>query len=165
MNPADTETFFSDGGRGTGAFRWRPGWREAAVFLALAVLGLLVWFAGAPGVTAELFCFDPGPWNPNLPFVSLTQISLGVAALAGGFVSPRGFYLWGIALAAHSPFTHGLSAHALERDGVEFVGGTRGLVEFALITAVLIAFATFCYTALSAVGAGLRLLARGVVPR
>lgn len=94
MNLAGTETYFSDGGRGTDAFRWRPSWGEAAS-LVLAALDLLVRFARAPGATAEPFPVDPGLWNPNLPFISPTRISLGVAALASGFVSPRGFYLWG----------------------------------------------------------------------
>ena len=53
----------------------------------------------------------------------------------------------------------------MEREGVEPVGGTRGLVGFAVITAALIAFATDGYTVLSAVGMGVRLLAGRSVPR
>lgn len=52
-----------------------------------------------------------------------------------------------------------------EREGVELAGGTRGLVGFAAITAVLIAFAAFCYTVLSAVGIVLRHSGRGVWSR
>ena len=61
----------------------------------------------------------------------------------------------GVAPVVHSPFTQGVAAYALERDGV----------EFALVTAVPIASAAFRHTVPSAIGAGLRLLARGVVPR
>jgi len=43
----------------------------------------------------------------------------------------------------------------MEREGL--VGRTRGLVGFAMITAVLIDFAAFYYTVLSASGVGLRL--------
>ena len=61
--------------------------------------------------------------------------------------------------------TAGVAAYAPEGDGMELVGGARGPVEFARITAVPIALAAFCYAAPSAIGAGPRLLARGVVPR
>ena len=145
-------------GRGPYASLWLPGWKEAAVFLVLAVAGCVLWFAASPGVTSVLFGVCPGPWSPNLPFVSAASVACGVVALAGGFVFPRGFYLWGIALALHSPFTQGLSVYVMEREGVGLVGGTRGLVGFAMITAVLIAFAAFCYTVLSAIGVGARLL-------
>ena len=46
------------------------------------------------------------------------------------------------------------------RECVVPVGGTRGLVAFGLFTGVTLAFATSCHTALSAAGAGERLLAR-----
>jgi hypothetical protein len=71
----------------------------------------------------------------------------------------------GVAPALHSPFTQGLSVYVMEREGVELIGGTRGLVGFATITAALIAFATVGYTALSAVGMGVRLLAARFVSR
>lgn len=163
MGHTSTGTAFTDGGRrgsGGGISDWRPGWREAAVFSLLVVFGFVVWFAASPGITSMLLGVNLDFWSPNLPFISLTQILCGVAALVGGFVSPRGFYLWGIALALHSPFTQGLSVYLMEREGVELVGGTEGLVAFAVMTAVLISFATFCYSMLSAVGMGLRLLAR-----
>jgi len=88
VNPIDRETVFSDGGwRASGhapdASRWRPGWREAAVFLALLVIGFVLWFAASPGVASVLFGVDLGLWSPNLPFVSV--------ALMSGFVFPRGF--------------------------------------------------------------------------
>jgi len=70
-----------------------------------------------------------------------------------------------VCLAVTVLLTAGVAAHAPERDGVELVGGARGPVGFAPIMAGPTAFAAFCYTAPSAVGAGLRLLARGVVPR
>lgn len=135
------------------------------VFSLLVVLGFLFWFAASPGVASMLFGVSLRLWNPNLPFISLTQIMCGVVALVSGFVFPRGFYLWGVASALHSPFTQGLSVYLMEREGVELVGGTEGLVSFARITAVLIAFATACYTALAAIGTGLRLLAGGFVSR
>lgn len=131
----------------------------------MAFLGLPVRFAGAPGVTAELFCVRLGLWKPKLPFVSLAQILLGAVALVSGFASPRGFCLWGIALALHRPFAEGPIVYAMEGGGAELVGGTRGLVTFATITAVPIAFALFCYTLFSAAGMGLRYLVRGVGPR
>ena len=93
---------------------------------------------------------------------NLTQVVLGAAALASGFVSPRGFYLWGVALALHSPFTQGLTVHLMQREGIDPAVGTQGLVGFAVITAVLVAFAAFCYTVLSAAGMGPRLLIGGL---
>jgi hypothetical protein len=135
-----------------------PGWKEAAVFPVLAVVGCVLWFAASPGVTAALFGVCMGPWSPDLPFVSAASVACGAVALAGGFIFPEGFYLWGAALVLHSPFTQGLSVYVMEREGVGLVGGTRGLVGFAMITAVLIVFAAFCYTVLSAIGVGARLL-------
>ena len=53
----------------------------------------------------------------------------------------------------------------MEREGVELVGGTRGLVGFAMITAAPIAFATDGYPVPSAVGMGVRLMPGRFVAR
>ena len=122
-------------------------------------------FAGAPGVTAEPLCVGPGLRNPGLSIVSLAQTLLGAVALVGRFVFPRGVYFWGIALALHRPFAEGPIVYAVEGERVDRVGGTRGLVAFAAIAAMLIAFALFCYALFSAAGMGPRYLVRGVGPR
>lgn len=146
--------------RGLGLLLRRPGWREAAVFAFLVFVGFVVWFATSPGATSMLFGVNLCLWNPRLPLITMTQIVLGAVALTSGFASPRGFSLWGVALAFHSPFTHGLSIHLMEREGVRLVGGTQGLVVFGLFTAVAVAFVAACNTMLSSIGMVLRLLAR-----
>lgn len=77
------------------------------MFLALVVIGFMVWFAASPGLASRLFGVDLGLWNPDLPLVPEASVACGMVALIGGFVFPRGFYLWGAALALHSPFTQG----------------------------------------------------------
>lgn len=57
-----------------------------------------------------------------------------------------------------------LKAHPGGCGGTGVVGGTRGLVAHAVIALMLIVFAAFCCTLLSAAGMGLRYPARGVVP-
>lgn len=130
-----------------------------------AFLVLSARFAGAPGVTAKPLCVGPGLRNPDSPTVSLAQILLGAVALVGGFAFPRGIYFRGIALALHRPFAEGPIVYEAEGGAAELVGGTRGLVAFAAIAAMLIAFVLFCYALFSAAGMGPRYLVRGVGPR
>jgi hypothetical protein len=129
MSHAERGTVYSGDGRhgsdpGLYATLRLPGWKKAAVFLILVVVGCALWFAASPGVTSALFGVCLGPWSPNLPFVSVASVACGAMAMAGGFVFPKGFYLWGVALAIHSPFTQGLSVYVMEREGVGLVGGT-----------------------------------------
>ena len=158
LSPAGEGTVSPGGGRR--ASLWRPGWREAAVFALLVVFGFAVWFAVTSGITSRLFGVNLCLWNPGVLFISLVQIVCGAAALISGFVFSRGFYLWGVALALHSPFTQGLTVYMMEQRGLGLTGGTQGLVAYAIITAWLIFFTMGCYTVLSAIGMGLGYLVR-----
>lgn len=142
--------------------RYRPGRREALIFVVLVFVGFLVWFTGSPGIAYRLFGVD----LPGLPRVDSTLLSLlrvpiscGILALVGGFVFPRGFYLWGVALGLHGPFVEGLTVYLMYQEGLGLVGGTRGVAGYVVISAMLFVFAILCYTVLSATGAGTRYLA------
>jgi hypothetical protein len=71
---------------------WVPGWRQVDFFLLLVLLGLGAWVlrvATAPSFNPPGFldeAFDTG------------VILYALLALAAGFVLPKGFYLWGVAV-------------------------------------------------------------------
>ena len=71
---------------------WVPGWRQVGFFLLLVLLGLGAWVlrvAAAPSFNPPGFldeAFDTG------------VILYALLALAAGFVLPKGFYLWGVAV-------------------------------------------------------------------
>lgn len=138
--------------------RYGPGKRELTVFVALVFLGFVVWFAGTPGSTSMVFGVDLPRWAQHDPPLSLLFVPAmcGALALVAGFVFDRGFYLWGTALGLHGPFVQGLTVHLMVQDGIELAGGGPGIVSYVLISAVLFVFTIFCYTALSAMGAGTR---------
>lgn len=145
--------------------RYRPGSKEALVFAILVFVGFAAWFAWSPGMAYRLFGVElPGlPRTDSIPLSLLrVPVSCGALALVGGFVFSRGFYLWGLALTLHGPFVEGLTVYLMYQEGLGLVGGTRGIVGYAVISTGLFVFTIFCYTFLSSVGAGLRLLlARG----
>ena len=138
--------------------RYVPGKRELMVFVALVVLGFLVWVAGSPGFTSRVLGLDLPRWAQYEPPLSFVPVVCGALALVFGFVLSRGFYLWGIALGIHAPFVEGLTVHLMAQDGIGLVGGRPGIVSYVLISVMLLVFTMFCYTALSALGAGARYL-------
>ena len=150
---------WSGGGRG-GLDRYGPGKRELIVFVALVFLGFVVWFAGSPGRTSMVFGVDLPRWAQYEPPLSLffVPVACGALVLVAGFVFTRGFYLWGIALGLHGPFVEGLTVHLMLQEGIELAGGRPGIVSYILISVMFLVFTIFCYTALSAMGAGARYL-------
>ena len=140
--------------------RYGPGRRGLIVFVALVLLGFVVWLAGSPGFASRVFGVDLPRWAQDDPplFLFFVPVVCGALALAAGFVFTRGFYLWGIALGLHGPFVEGLTIHMMARDGIELAGGTPGVVSYVLISAMLLVLTVLCYTALSAMGAGARYL-------
>jgi hypothetical protein len=152
------------GARHTLPDRYGPGRKELAVSAALVLVGFVVWFAGSPGATSWLFGVEPPRWPEFGSALDLFRVAIviGALALVGGFVFHRGFYLWGVALSLHGPLGKGLSVYRMYLEGLGLVGGTRAIVGYAIISAMLFVFAIACYTALSALGAGVRyLLGRG----
>lgn len=138
------------------------------VFAVLVILGLLAWLAGSPNIAATLFGVHLSPFNPTDPLLSMffTPLICGALALLAGFAFPKGFYLWGIALNLHSPFAQGLTSYLMEKQGIEWlVGGIRGLVSYVAIAVTLFFLTILCYTALSAVGLGMRHLSRRIISR
>lgn len=141
--------------------RYGPGRKELAVFAALVLVGFAVWFAVSPGVTSWLFGVDPPRW-PD--YLLRTAIAYGVLALVAGFVFPRGFYLWGLALNLHGPVVEALTIYRMEQAGVDWVlGGTQDIVGYIVPSALVFCFTVCCYTAASAAGAGLRVAGRRLV--
>ena len=140
--------------------RYGPGKRELVVFVALVVLGFLVCIAGSPGFTSRVLGLDLPRWAQHEPPLSLffVPVVCGALALVFGFMFSRGFYLWGIALGIHAPFVEGLAVHLMAQDGIGLVGGRPGIVSYVLISVMLLVFTIFCYTVLSALGAGARYL-------
>ena len=146
------------------AGRYRPGRKEFFVFAALVPVGFLLWFADSPGVTSRVFGLDlPCVPRSDSPLdMFRVAIVCGALAVVAGFVFPRGFYLWGVALALYGPFVEGLTVFLMYQDGIGLVGGPPGILGYAAISAMLFVFAVVCYTALSSAGAGARhLLGRG----
>lgn len=138
--------------------RYGPGRRELTVFAALILIGFLVWFAGSPGVTSRLFGVDLPRWPQFGSPLDLFRAAIACGALVSGFVFTRGFYLWGVALGLHGPLVEALTVYLMYQDGIGLVGGTRGIVGYVVISAMLFVFAISCYTAISALGAGARYL-------
>lgn len=151
------------------AGRFRPGRKELIVFVCMSALGALVWLAKSPGFASRLFgvglpSLVPDGLAFNLFFVPAV---CGLLAFVGGFVFPKGFWLWGIALALHAPFTEALTIHWMYQDGLKLpaADGPGGIINYGIFLAGLIFFAAFCYTVLSALGMGLRYLTKRLLSR
>jgi hypothetical protein len=126
------------------------------VFAALVLVGFLVWFARWPGATSWLFGVELPRWPEfGTPLdLYLTAIVCGALALVAGFVFPRGFYLWGLALNLHGPVVEALTIYRMEQAGLDGVVG--GIVGYIVPSALVFCFTVCCYTAAAAAGAGLR---------
>lgn len=136
---------------------WRPGGRELLVFASLAVVGFLIWEVGPTTRLTSLLGADPVEafGDPlNFWLYTLVEPALRCAvALAAGFLFPRGFYLWGLAVAVHTPLTIFLLQRRAVREGVDLiVGGLEGLLSYALIEAMLTAVAVALYTVFAGFG-------------
>lgn len=104
------EARYSSSGAGRGVLdRHGPGKRGLIVFVALVVLGFVVWFAGSPGFASRVFGVDLPRWAQYDPPLSLffVPVVCGALALVAGFVFVRGFYPWGIAWASAGPSSRG----------------------------------------------------------
>lgn len=139
---------------------WVPGRQQGTIFFLIGLLGLGAWafrVAAAPVVGSD--------WPKDGLFFLLDQaFDTGVAlyallALTSGFVAPKGFYLWGIAIVPSHPFAALALTAYRESQGFDIVrGGAEGWVGYAFVL-VMMTFATaMLITALSAAGAGLRTL-------
>lgn len=137
---------------------WIPGRRQAALFPLLVLLGL-------------------GAWAFWVPFLGegyhTGTILYALPALGAGLVSPRGFYLWGVAVVLAHPWA-GLALEAAFRQsrGADAIpGGEMEWVGLAFVLVLMSFTMAMVATVLSGLGAGLRLLwdhlrgGRAVTPR
>ncbi len=126
-------------------------WRKYVLtFLVLAVVGLIVRMYGR-GVVAGLLgegLFYPTFFIPRLFLPAL-------AGAVAGFVLPKGFLLWGIAVVILQPIAEGLSISRALEAGVIESSQLGGLVFFEVIMLVMLMLAC---TVAAVLGAGLRLL-------
>ena len=132
---------------------WVLGWRQAAHFLLLVLLGL--------GVCAFMVAAAPSFDPPGfLDEAFDTGVALyALLALASGFAVPKGFYLWGVAIVLTHPFAALALAAYRHAQGADIVlGGAQGWVGFAFVLVLMTFTTAMLTTMLSAMGAGLRLL-------
>ncbi len=136
---------------------WVPGRRQGVVFLLIVFLGLGAW-------AFKEAVFRPVVGVDDLASLLALAFETGVAlyallALGSGFLAPKGFYLWGIAVVLSHPFAALALTANRESRGFELVrGGAEGWVNYALVLVVMSFATAVLLTALSAVGAGLRIL-------
>ena len=132
MSPIDSREF------------WLPGRWQAGFFLLLVLLGLGVWVLRVPFLGEA---FHTG------------ELLYALLALMAGFVLPRGFYLWGIAVViAHPIAAVALTAYQ-QAQGADIVrGGAVGWLGFAFVLVIMTLPAAVLATIFSAMGAGLRVL-------
>lgn len=136
---------------------WRPRIRDLFVFAALSVLGFLVWeinpsttLTNALGITLEAELEGP------LRFFLLRLVEPALrclVALLAGFLFPRGFYLWGMAIAIHTPLSTALTHRAAAQEGITIVqGGVGELLGYAAVVVMFSTVAVFAYTTFAGVG-------------
>lgn len=133
---------------------WIPGWRQAIVFLLLVLLGLGAWAFRIPAGIH---------FNPPLLLLDdafdTGVILYALLALAAGFLVPRGFYLWGVAIVLSHPFAALTLTAYQQSHGADIVrGGVEGWVGYAFVLVAMTMTTAVLTTVLSAAGAGLRLL-------
>ena len=133
---------------------WIPGWWQAVVFMLLVLMGLGTWVFSR---TAASF------FSPQIVLVEMALdtgvVFYALLALVSGFVLPKGFYLWGIAIVFTHPFAALIDAAYLQAQGADIVyGGVMGWVNYAVVLVMLTVATGVLTSALSTVGAGLRLM-------
>jgi hypothetical protein len=137
---------------------WRPRVRDLLVFSALAILGFLLWQINPSTLLTNTLGIDLGAALAKNPLYGLLLGLIGPAlrcmvALAAGFLFPRGFYLWGLAIAIHTPLSILLLNRLAAQDGITLItGGLEGLLSYAVIEAISTTVAIFFYTGFAGVG-------------
>ncbi len=131
-------------------------WRRkyALAFLATALVGLAI-RVYTQNIVTGLFGAEPGEVLFTLLPVIEGLFLPALVALLVGYVLPKGFFLWGIAVVLLHPLNQALWINRALEAGVIESSGLGGLV--VVETTFLLLFAGAC-TGAAALGAGLRLL-------
>lgn len=119
-------------------------------FLVAAVLGLA---ARVYGRDVVVVLFGEGLFN--LTFVVPRLLLPALVALLVGYVLPKGFFLWGVAVLLLHPIAEASAVDLALDAGVISSSDLSGLLVVTAIT--LVVFMALC-TVAAALGAGLRLL-------
>lgn len=133
-----------------------------SVFVALAVTGFLIWELQPTRYVFEAVGLDYA--NPDFFCLRLLSEPLlrCVLALAAGLFFPRGFYLWGLALAIHTPLTHALPDNRMREAGLDpYLENTVDILGYLLLEATLTVAMIAVYTCF----AGFGMLARYLMNR
>ncbi len=134
--------------------------RTSFTFLATTLTGLVLWALSRPMVAGALFgsqAYEVFFSGPFLVFFGPLPLAVLVAAIAG-YVSPRRFWLWGLAVVLLRPVLDVLLYFNPARQA-----GVIGLSEYiglAVIEVMIFMSLVALCTAGSGAGAGLRLLVR-----
>lgn len=137
-----------------------PGRREAAVFVALALLGLVAWGLSTPSVAGSLLGERYYRAAYSFPFY-LGLIPYASLAFMAGFFFPKGFWLWGAAPMSFASVANVALAWLLESRGSRVIGdGPAATLAYAVAVVMMALGFAFMATGASALGADIRLLPR-----
>jgi hypothetical protein len=130
-------------------------------FLAVALAGLAVLVVSTPSVAGRLFGQEAFVASYSFPLFRIFGMPLlAIVTAVAGYLSPRGFWLWGIAAVSLRPVLEAWKAsraNSLGAFGSLGIGESE-LLGLALVIAMIIFTSAVVCTVAAALGAGLRLL-------
>ncbi len=132
--------------------RWK---RYAVAFLVMAVAGLAV-RVYAPAIIGEMF----GEGEFGLRFFSSRLLLPALVAVVAGYLLPKGFFLWGLAVISLHPLVEAWKTRLADAGGAfgpSGIGNEQLLGLAFVLVMMLLVYALAC-TLAAALGAGLRLL-------
>lgn len=135
--------------------------RYVVVFWALVLAGLVIWALSTPAVAGSLFGdtgYEAAFGFPLYAFLGLPLLAL--PPLIAGFVLPKGFFVWGVALVlAYPPGAVWIYLNAgAETTFLTSEPGAGQVLSLALAELMVFLVLAFFCTAASGVGAGARYL-------
>ena len=138
--------------------RWR---KYALAFLATALAGLVAWVLTTPAVAGRLLgdaAYVAAYSFPLFRYFGMPLLAL-VAVLVG-YLLPKGFFLWGIALVSLRPIVEAWQTSWADSQGAFGPSGLDGsqLAGLLFVQVTILVVTVIVCTAAAALGAGLRLL-------
>jgi hypothetical protein len=131
-------------------------WKKYVLaFLVVAIVGLAVTIY-APAAVGELF----GVNAFSLKFLSSSLLPPALVAAVAGYVLPKGFFLWGVAVIFLHPLVEAWQTHRANAGGAFGPSGIgdEQILGLALVLVMMLTGYAFACTVAVALGAGLRLL-------